>query len=507
MANTRFQPPGLKQLRQMAADLGFDLGEDAARELLRFSAGFADAYAWLESQPDELPAIKFPKRSHRRPAPEENPHGAWYVLTEIQGSGSGPLRGRRVALKDNIFLANVPMMNGAAFLEGTVPEFDATVVTRLLDAGAEIRGKAVCEFLCVSGGSATASTGLVRNPRNPEYSAGGSSSGSAVLVASGAVDMSLGCDQAGSIRIPSSFCGVYGLKPTHGLVPYTGILGMDNTLDYVGPITANVADNALLLEVLAGPDGLDGRQRNPRVQRYTDAIGKDIAALRIGVLKEGFGQAGSEADVDECVRKAASRLAELGAAVQEVSVPLHPHGVAVWSGVISDGLRDTLHMNGQAGNAETVYSQSIHRAMNGWEKHLGQFPANAQLFVLLGQYLEQYRGRYYGKARNLVRRLRRAYDTALEQHDLLLMPTTVQKAMRNPATQAELSPDQMMYGAFNTLLNTCQFDVTGHPAMSIPCGMRADLPVGMMLVGRYFEESLIYRAAHAFEQSGDWRKW
>ncbi|MBI2994214.1 MAG: amidase [Gammaproteobacteria bacterium] len=507
MTSPKFQPPGVKQLRDVAARLGFNLREEAARSLLSYTRGFSDAYAWLDSQVDELPPIKYPKRNHRRPSPEENPHGAWYLLTEIQGSGSGPLRGRRVALKDNIFIANVPLMNGAGFLEGTIPEFDATVVTRLLDAGADIRGKAVCEFLCVSGGSATASTGIVRNPFNPEFSAGGSSSGSAALVASGAVDMSLGCDQAGSIRIPSSWCGVYGLKPTHGLVPYTGILGMDSTLDYVGPITANVADNALLLEVLAGPDGLDGRQRNVRVQRYTHALGKDIAALRIGVLKEGFGQAGSEADVDECVRAAATRLAELGAVVQEVSVPLHGPGVAIWSGVISDGLRDTLHRNGQAGNTDGVYSQAIHRAMDGWEKHLGDFPANAQLFVLLGEYLEQYRGRYYAKARNLVRRLRRAYDATLEQNDLLLMPTTVQKAMRNPATQAELTAEEMMHGAFNTISNTCQFDVTGHPALSIPCGVRGGLPVGMMLVGRHFEETLIYRAAHALEQSGDWRKW
>lgn len=503
----KFQPPGVKHLREAAASLGFDLTEDTARTILPFTKGFSDSFIYLDSQTDELPPVKYPRRSHRMPQAGENPHGAWHVLTEIQGSGNGPLRGKRVAIKDNIFVAGVPLMNGAEFLQGFIPDFDATVVTRLLDAGADIRGKAVCEFLCVSGGSATASTGIVRNPFNPDFSAGGSSSGSAALVASGAVDMALGCDQAGSIRIPSSWCGTYGMKPTHGLVPYTGILGMESTLDYVGPITGNVADNALLLEVLAGPDNLDGRQRNVRVHRYSEALGGDVAALRIGILKEGFGQPQSEADVDECVRAGAARLAELGAVVQEVSVPMHLPGVAIWGGVISDGLRDTLHMNGQGCNVEGVFSPALTRAMHGWERNLDRFPINAQMLILLGKYLEQYRGRYYVRAKNLVRRLRRAYDTAFEQFNLLLLPTTVHKAIRNPRTQAELTPDQIMAAAFNTILNTCQFDITGHPAMSIPCGVRMGLPVGMMLVGRYFEEPLIYRAARAFEASGDWRKW
>lgn len=503
----KFKAPGVKDLQDVADTLGYALGEETARTLLQFARGFTDSYAFLGDQADELPEVRYPERRHRLPRPEENPHGAWYVFTDLKGSGSGPLQGRKLAVKDNIFIAGVPMMNGAAFLEGFIPDFDATVVTRVLDAGAEIRGKAVCEFLCVSGGSATASTGIVRNPFNPEFSAGGSSSGSAALVASGAVDMALGCDQAGSVRIPSSWCGTCGMKATHGLIPYTGIIGMESTLDYVGPITANVADNALLLEVLAGPDNLDGRQRNVRVQPYTQALDAPLAGLRIGVLREGFGQSLSEADVDECVREGAARLAELGAVVREVSVPMHGDGVAIWGGVISDGLWHSLHMNGQAFNVEAVYSPAFSRAMDGWEKNLGRFPINALMFVLLGKYLEQYRGQYYVRAKNLVRRLRRAYDAALAQFDLLLLPTTVHKAIRNPPTQAELTPEQIMAAAFNTIMNTCQFDITGHPAMSIPCGVRGGLPVGMMLVARQFDEPAIYRAAHALEQSGDWRGW
>src|SRR6185437_5848392 len=147
----------------------------------------------------------------------------WTIKTAIKGAASGPLAGRRVALKDNVCLAGVPMMIGAGFLEGSVPDVDATIVTRILDAGGEIAGKAVCEYYCVSGGSHTSATGPVHNPRKRGHTTGGSSSGSAALVAAGEVPMAIGGDQAGSIRIPASFCGIVGLKPTFGLVPYTGI--------------------------------------------------------------------------------------------------------------------------------------------------------------------------------------------------------------------------------------------------------------------------------------------
>ena len=174
------------------------------------------------------------------------------MKTSIKGRPGGKLAGRRVALKDNVCLAGVPMMVGAQLLEGYVPDVDATVVERILDAGGEIAGKAVCEYYCVSGGSHTSSTGPVHNPRKRGYTTGGSSSGSAALVAAGDVDMAIGGDQAGSIRIPASHCGIVGLKPTFGLVPYTGIGLLEITLDTCGPMTANVRDNALLLEVIAG---------------------------------------------------------------------------------------------------------------------------------------------------------------------------------------------------------------------------------------------------------------
>ena len=157
----------------------------------------------------------------------------------------------------------------------------------MLDAGGTIVGKVHCEYFCFSGGSHTSAAGPVQNPRKPGYSAGGSSSGSAAVVAAGEVDMAIGGDQGGSIRIPSAYCGVYGLKPTHGLVPYAGIFPIELTLDHTGPMTATVADNAVLLEVIAGSDGLDPRQMNVTTAAYTNALTGDARGLKIAVVKEG----------------------------------------------------------------------------------------------------------------------------------------------------------------------------------------------------------------------------
>jgi len=321
-----FQKPTVADLRQAAQKLGMSPNDTYLNAVEQIITPLADAYATLDTTPDELPAVKYPRGQFYRPAAEENPHGAWYVKTSIKGKPGGKLAGRRVALKDNVCLAGVPMMVGAQLLEGYVPEVDATVVERILDAGGEIAGKAVCEYYCVSGGSHTSSTGPVHNPRKRGYTTGGSSSGSAALVAAGEVDMAIGGDQAGSIRIPASHCGIVGLKPTFGLVPYTGIGLLEITIDTCGPMTANVRDNALLLEVIAGPDGLDTRQRGVAAGRYTEALAGGVKGMRIAVIKEGFGHPNSEPDVDAHVRDAARRFAKLGAIVEEVSVPTHALG-------------------------------------------------------------------------------------------------------------------------------------------------------------------------------------
>src|ERR1700739_3646984 len=314
MSLNTIKVPSLEQLREVAAELGFTFDDaDLAAHREALLPGF-EAYNRLDRSPAALPPVTYPRLSGRRPTPEENRHGAWYVKTEIDGAASGKLKGKKIALKDNICLAGVPMMNGASTMEGYVPDVDATIVTRILDAGGTIAGKTVCEYFCFSGGSHTSASGPVHNPHRMGYSAGGSSSGSAVVVALGEVPMALGGDQGDSIRIPASFCGIYGLKPTHGLVPYPGIMPIELTLDHTGPMTATVEDNALLLEVLAGPDGLDPRQYGGAgLTPYPQALGRGATGLRIGVVEEGFGHSQSLPQVDAVVREAANRLRGLGA--------------------------------------------------------------------------------------------------------------------------------------------------------------------------------------------------
>jgi amidase len=498
--------PTLEQLGEVAAELGLSFGaEDLAahREAL---LPFFENYNLVDRMPDELPPVAYPRRPGRRPLPEENRHGAWYVRTEVAGAAAGKLAGKRVALKDNICLAGVPMMNGASTMEGYVPDVDATVATRILDAGGTIVGKTVCEYFCFSGGSHTSATGPVHNPHRMGYSAGGSSSGSGVVVALGEADMALGGDQGGSIRIPASFCGIYGLKPTHGLIPYTGIMPIELTLDHTGPMTATVEDNALLLEVLAGPDGLDPRQYGGAVAKpYREALGRGVARLRIAVIEEGFGHPQSVAQVDAIVREAAGRFRGLDATVETVSIPMHRLGSAIWLPVAAEGATMQMMLgNGFGFNWQGLYVTSMLDFHSAWRSRADELSDSLKSVMLLGHYMvTRYRGHYYAKAQNLVRRLRSAYDEVLSRYDLLLMPTLPMVA--TPLPEANAPVDQILQRAFEMLANTAQFDCTHHPAMSLPCGTVDGLPVGMTLVAKAFDEETIYRAAAAFESRVDWK--
>ena len=265
--------PTREQVARAAEALGLSLDPSDLDEFTEMIRGTVETYYRpLDRLPDNLPPVKYPRTPGYFPTDDEDPLRAWYVKSTIEGRKRGKLRGKTVAIKDNICVAGLPMMNGASVLEGYVPEVDATVVTRTLDAGGTIVGKAHCEYFCYSGSSHTNAAKTTLNPLNPEYTPGGSSSGCAALLAAGEVDLAIGSDQGGSIREPAAFCGLVGMKPTWGLVPYTGAASIEMTLDHLGPMSRTVADNALYLEVLAGADGLDPRQYAPRTGRYTKAL-------------------------------------------------------------------------------------------------------------------------------------------------------------------------------------------------------------------------------------------
>lgn len=498
--------PSPNELQDVAATLGMRLSDDLALTYHSLLQGNFDAYDVIDELPDFIPTVRYPRTPGYRPTGEENRYGAWYVKTRIEGAPGGKLAGKRLALKDTVSLAGVPMMNGASTFEGYVPEMDATIVTRLLDAGATIVGKTVCEYFCFSGGSHTSATGPVHNPHRMGYSAGGSSSGSAAVLVAGEAELATGGDQGGSIRIPAAYSGVVGMMGTHGLVPYTGVLPIELTIDRIGPMTANVTDNALMLEVMAGPDGLDPRQHAGQgPQPYSRLMLEGVRGLRIGVLKEGFGWDHSDPAVDAKVREAADRLSRLGAKVSEISVPMHRTGPAIWLPIAAEGAtQQMMKDNGHGFNWKGLYATSMIDHHAGWKTRADQLSDPLKISMILGEYfISRYHGRYYAKAQNLARQLQQAYDAALSEVDLLLMPTVPTTAKPLPDRRAPT--EVVVSSAWEMLNNTCPFNVTGHPAISLPCGMVDGLPVGLMLVGRLWDEAAIYRAAFAFEQSADWK--
>jgi amidase len=498
--------PTIEQLGDISHAFGLALSEDdlmSFRELMR---GPIASCARLDRLVEPKLPVKYPRAPGYRPSPEENPHNAWYWKTEIKGAPFGLLAGKAVAIKDNICVAGVPMMNGSQLLEGYVPEIDATVVTRILEAGGTIAGKAACEDLCFSGASHTCATGPILNPHNIKHSAGGSSGGSAALVAAGAVPMALGGDQGGSIRTPSSWCGIYGLKPTWGLVPTTGSMPISYSVDHCGPMGASVEDVARLLTVIAGHDGWDTRTIAARTGDYMAALDKPAKGLRVGILREGFGHPESDPEVDARVRATIAALKKAGVEAEEISVPWHLDGPHVWSGVILEGAAEMMLKGyGVGNNIQGYYPLSMQEAFaRGMGTRINDVSPTVKLVLMLGEYMHRnYHGRYHSKAQNLRVLLRGAYDEALKKYDALVMPTIPFTATPIPPADAPLNT--VIDTALNMQANTCSFDVSGHPAFTVPCGLVNGLPVGLMLVGRHFEETTLIKLAAAIEAIGDWK--
>lgn len=499
-----------QEIEAAALDLNLGILSDAdCLDMLPIVENLSQAYAFVDAMPDfpNAPSLveAAAQRNYVIPGAANNPHNAWAVKCAIRGMSDGPLKGRRIAIKDSVMVAGLPMLSGSNELRGYIPRIDATVVSRILSAGGEIAGKTHCEYFCLAGGSHTNAYLQVQNPHRAGYTPGGSSTGSAAAVAGGEVEMAIGADQAGSIRMPSSFSGIVGMKPTYGLVPYTGIAPLEASIDHAGPMTATVAENALLLEVIAGVDEYDPRQINIRPGRYVSDLSLGIEGLRIGILAEGFGHANSQPDVDAKVRAGAAAFAKLGARVHEISVPSHLTAPAIWGAVALSGLTHTLTTGDGFGTGRyDLYPTDLMDHLFAAKDQRCDLPSNIKIMLLAGALAQRRRGyALYGKAINLGRQLRLEYDTALESFDALLMPTTPMKA--TPIPDASEGTELKWRRSTEMMANACPFNVTHHPALSIPCGMSDGLPVGMMLVARHFEESVLYRLAHAFEQAQAWQ--
>ena len=453
---------------------------------------------------DVLPAVRV---AGTRPAPHDDPLNAVVRNCSVHLPGAqGRLSGKTVGLKDTISVAGIPMSCASRLLYDYVPERDATIVKRLLADGAHITAILNTDDFAFSGGGHTSTYGPTLNAANPAHLAGGSSCGSAAAVASGLVDLAIGGDQGGSIRIPSSWSGTVGHKPTHGLVPYTGIVGFDLTIDHIGPMTRTVSDAALLLSVIAGPDDADAdpRQTKP-VEKcdYTRALTGSIHGLKIAVVSEGFGSEESLPEVDEAVRVAVQALMHLGATVDTISVPEHRMVVPVWNAVAIEGGVANFYAGHHAYQNKGLYDPRLMSAMGrGIKTHGGDFSPTAKMGVLVAAYMtDYYQGVFYARARNLARQLNAAYERVFGTYDLVVMPTTPQTAHARLAGQ-ETDRKTFVRQALNMCANTAAFDLTGHPSISVPCKAVDGLPVGLMITGRHFADATVLRAAHAYEQGG-----
>jgi amidase len=493
--------PDAARLTTLSQDYGFGL---SAAEIAEFAPAVEATLASSEVV-ELLYAKTVPPMPERAWREGKHPLGAWYVQTEISDpdASDGPLSGRTVAIKDNVTVAGVPMMNGSATVEGFVPRRDATVVSRLLAAGATITGKSVCEDLCFSGGSFTSQPAPVRNPWDPARNAGGSSSGSAVLVATGEVDLALGGDQGGSIRIPASFSGIVGHKPTFGLVPYTGAFPIEQTIDHVGPMARTVADTALMLSVIAGVDGWDPRQPSAIAPiDYVAALARPASGLRVGVVSEGFGSEVSDPAVDDSVRHAVEVLRSAGLSAEEVSVPWHLDAMHIWNVIATEGAaRQMIDGNAYGMNWQGLYDpELIGHYARGRKSRGARLSKTVKLVGMSGRHtFDVSGGAYYAMAQNLVPDLRAAYDRALSAYDVLVMPTLPYPAREIPPADCSLA--DYLTTALSMIGNTAPFDVTGHPACSVPAQPVDGLPVGLMIIGKHFDDATVLQVAHTYEQA------
>jgi amidase len=502
--------PSLDRLREVAERSHLHPSDEELAFLQELGDGLLASCERLDALAGERLPVAYPRGGGvRRPEPAENPYNAWAWRYRVEGADEGLLAGLELALKDVVPVAGMPLEAGSVLLRGHVADYDATIVTRILQAGGTLVGTATTEDFCLSGASVSSSTGFVRNPHDPTRSAGGSSSGVAAAVAAGDVDAGIGADQGGSIRIPASLCGVYGLKPTYGLVPYTGCVPIDVSVDYLGPIARRAGDVARVLQAIAGwDDGLDPRQRRDAPpQPYTELLGDGrLQGLRVGIVAEGFAREGlSDPGVDEAVRAAAGVLGELGATVVEASVPEHLYAMDVHASILLQGACEFMARgNGIGLPGKGFYDAALAEALaRGRRLQSDELFASVKYALVLGGYLwDEYGGAYYAKAQNLAVRLRRAYDAALADHDVLVLPTTCVTAPELPGRDAT-AVDAVRLALDPALIsNTCAFNHSGHPALSVPIGPLDGLPVGLMLVAARDADATLLRVAEALERAG-----
>lgn len=489
------RPPTAEDLLELGDRLWLNLTDDEVAAFLDLIESDMEAYETVRTYTPEQRLGGAEVRSRNagtRVSRGDDPHNAWVSSCRISGADDGPLSGMEVAVKDNISVAGVEMTCGSSVVEGYAPDVDAVVVTRLLDAGADIVGKTNMDAMGTSTTGHSA-FGPIHHPTVEGRLAGGSSGGSAVVVANGDVDAALGTDQGGSVRIPAAHCGIVGLKPTYGLVPYTGCIGLEYAVDHPGPMARDVETVASLLSVIAGKSTTDARQpRSVTSESYASDLTGDVHGCSIGILQEGFEQPNGDERVLDVVRDAIDCFDACGASTEGVSIPMHANVDAIHTVTSSEGLVAAVSGEGLGHGPKTWYDTAWVDAFGKFRRaHGDEFPASLKLSLLMGAYTSKnYHSRYYGQGMNMILDLQDEYEAAFEEVDLLAMPTVA-------ATAPEHKPEQDEFDrlrADGQPSNTAPFNLTGHPAISVPVGTVDELPVGLMIIGPQFADDVVLNA-------------
>jgi len=416
-----------------------------------------------------------------------------------RGETVGRLAGLPVALKDVLCAKGVPATAGSRMLEKFVPPYDAHVVTRLKQAGAVILGKTNMDEFAM--GSSTENSGyqVTCNPWDAERIPGGSSGGSAAAVAACEAPIALGTDTGGSIRQPACMCGIVGLKPTYGRVSRFGLIAYASSLDQIGPLAHDVADAALLLEVIAGHDPRDSTSVDLAVPAYRQALDQPISPLTIGVAREHFG-AGLDPEVERSVRAALEVYQARGATLKEISLPHSQYAVAAYylvaTAEASSNLAryDGVHFGRRAETFDNLIDMYCQSRGQG-------FGTEVKRRIMLGTYAlsSGYKDAYYVKALKVRRLIKEDFDKAFAQCDVIVGPTSPTPAFKIGERVAD--PLAMYLSDIYTI--SC--NLAGLPGISIPCGLtKTNLPIGLQVLAAPFEEDKLLRVARMYERETDW---
>ena len=418
--------------------------------------------------------------------------------TEAQNSKS--LLGIPVAIKDNMCTKGIPTTCASKILNNFVPPYESTVTSRLIEQGYVLIGKTNLDEFAM--GSSTENSGfhVTRNPWDLERAPGGSSGGSAAAVASDECIAALGSDTGGSIRQPASLCGVVGLKPTYGRVSRYGLVAFASSLDQIGPITKNVRDAAILMNIISGHDPFDSTSVPLPVPDFTAVLGRNIKGMKIGIPREYFIE-GMDKEVEISVKDAIRKLESLGAIPVEVSLPHTGYAVATYYVLATseassnlaryDGVKYGLRAEGK--NLLDIYMNT--RAQG--------FGSEVKRRIMLGTYAlsSGYYEAYYRKAQQVRTLIKKDFEDAFTFVDIIVTPTSPTAAFKIGEKTAD--PLQMYLSDIFTI----SVNLAGVPGISLPCGFTSNnLPIGLQLIGKHFDEESILKLAYMYEQSTDWHK-